>query len=114
MFRAGSGPAIEPRSTSARIGGRMSVTTSRFAAPAAPPAPVAGGSADAYRPGVCNIGEWEIRRRRRFAILGFVIAAVLLAVIVAIGAPAVVRLLVLLPLWSGVFSWLQVTRRFCA
>jgi hypothetical protein len=91
----------------------MPVAVSRFAAPKAP-APIVRAPVDAYRPGVCNIGDWEIRRRRRFAILAFVISAVLLAVLVATGVPAVLRLLVLFPLWGAVFSWLQARRRFCA
>ncbi|MHB8892427.1 MAG: hypothetical protein ACYC65_10340 [Candidatus Limnocylindrales bacterium] len=81
----------------------------------APVAPIAFASpADGYVPGVCNIGPWEIRRRRAFAIAGFVTAAVLLAGLVAFGAPPLTRVLVLPPVWSGVFSWLQARRRFCA
>lgn len=81
----------------------------------APVTPIAFASpADDYAPGVCNIGPWEIRRRRAFAIVGFVAAAVLLAGLVAFGAPPLIRLLVLPPVWGGVFSWLQARRRFCA
>ena len=69
---------------------------------------------DQYVPGVCNIGAWEIRRRRRFAYLGFAAAAILFAILVAVGAPAWTRLFVFLPLASGIFSWLQARRRFCA
>jgi len=73
-----------------------------------------GPADDRYVPGVCNIGAWEIRRRRRFAYLGFAAAAILFAVLVAVEAPAWTRLLVFLPLASGLFSWLQARRRFCA
>jgi len=69
---------------------------------------------DGYAPGACNIGPWEIRRRRAFGIAGFVVAAVLLAGLVIAGAPAPWRLLVLLPAWAGAFSWIQARRRFCA
>ena len=65
-------------------------------------------------PGVCNIGPWEIRRRRTFAIVGFAVAIVLFLALVAAGAPPIARLLVLLPVWGGAFSWLQARRRFCA
>ena len=76
---------------------------------------VSGGPADdGYVPGVCNIGAWEIRRRRRFAYLGFAAAAILFAILVVVGAPAWTRLFVFLPMASGVFSWLQARRRFCA
>ena len=38
----------------------------------------------------------------------------LFAVLVAIGAPAWTRLVLLLPLWGGAISWLQARRHFCA
>ena len=88
------------------------------ALPGSPPVSlivVSGGPAnDRYVPGVCNIGAWEIRRRRRFAYLGFAAAIVLFAILVAVDAPAWTRLLVFLPVASGTFSWLQARRRFCA
>lgn len=68
---------------------------------------------DGYVPGVCNIGPWEIRRRWIGGILGLAAAAVLLAALIAIGAPAIARVLVLLPAWGGAFSVLQARRRFC-
>ena len=69
---------------------------------------------DGYVPGACNIGPMEIRRRRAIAIVGFAAAAVLFAVLVATGAPAWTRLILMLPLVGGTFSWLQARRRFCA
>jgi hypothetical protein len=77
----------------------------------APIAPVPGHE---YAAGACNIGPWEIRRRRAFSIASFVAAAVLLAVLLAIGAPQWTRILVFFPVWGGFFSWLQARRRFCA
>lgn len=68
---------------------------------------------DDYVAGACNIGPWEIRRRRRAALAAFVGAAVLFAFLVAIGAPAWTRLVLLLPLWAGAIAWLQARRRFC-
>jgi hypothetical protein len=82
--------------------------------PLMPIAPAAGPGGDAYVPGVCNIGRWEVRRRRSFAVLAFVAAALLFTALVASGAPAWTRLLLVLPLTGGVFSWLQARRRFCA
>jgi hypothetical protein len=76
-----------------------------------PIAPVPGYE---YTAGACNIGPWEIRRRRAFAVAAFAAAGLLLAVLVATGAPQWARLLVFLPLWGGFFSWLQARRRFCA
>jgi hypothetical protein len=81
------------------------------------PAPlldIVSGPPGGYVPGVCNIGPWEIRRRRRFAILGFAAAAALFVLLVVTHAPVWSRFLVLLPAWSGAFSWLQARRRFCA
>lgn len=69
--------------------------------------------ADGYVPGACNIGPWEVRRRWIGGILGLAAAAVLLAVLVAVGAPVAARVLVLLPAWGGAFSVLQARRRFC-
>ena len=69
---------------------------------------------DGYVAGACNIGPWEIRRRRAFAITGFAVAAVILAALVMANVPAAARVVVLLPLWGGMFSWLQARRRFCA
>ena len=83
--------------------------------PSIAPIVVSDGSADDRNvPGVCNIGAWEIRRRRRFAYIGFAAAAILFAILVAIGAPAWTRLFVFLPLAGGLVSWLQARRRFCA
>jgi len=70
-------------------------------------------AADAYVPGACNIGPWEIRRRRAFAGIALAIAALLLLALVAVHAPGPARLVLILPLWGGVFSWLQARRRFC-
>ena len=76
--------------------------------------PLAPAGTDAYVPGACNIGAFEIRRRRAFAIAGFVIAGLLFAALVAVDAPAWTRLVLLVPLMGGIFSWLQARRRFCA
>lgn len=71
-------------------------------------------TADRYVAGACNIGAWEIRRRRRAAMVGFGLAGLLLVVLLIAGAPPVARLAVGLPLWGGMLSWLQARRRFCA
>ena len=68
---------------------------------------------DDYVAGACNIGPWEIRRRRLSAIAAFVGCGPLFVVLVAVGAPAWTRLILILPLWGGAVSWLQARRRFC-
>lgn len=80
----------------------------------APIQPISFLPDDGYVAGACNIGPWEIRQRRLFAIASFVIAAIVFGLSVALAAPMVVRLIVLLPMWGGFFSWLQARRRFCA
>ncbi len=74
---------------------------------------VAPAPADGYVPGACNIGPWEIRRRRVSAIVAFVVAAALFAALLAVGAPAWIRLALIAPLWGGMISWLQARRHFC-
>ena len=104
--RTGSGRRLSPQEV---------IVTALPSSPSVSRIVMSGGPADdQYVPGVCNIGAWEIRRRRRFAYLGFAVAVILFGVLVAVGAPAWTRLLVFLPLASGTFSWLQARRRFCA
>jgi hypothetical protein len=77
----------------------------------------AGGTpvADAvYRPGVCNIGPEEIARRRRAGHVGLVATLVVLAVLVAIDAPPLARLLVALPAIAAASGYLQAWFKFCA
>jgi hypothetical protein len=68
----------------------------------------------AYRPGVCNIGPEEIGRRRRAGHLGLLATVVVLAVLVAIGAPPLVRLIIALPAAGAVSGYLQARLKFCA
>ncbi len=72
-----------------------------------------GDAAQGYVPGVCNIGPWEIRRRWAFGVSGLAIAGALLALLVAVGAAPIARLVVLIPAWGGMFSVLQARRHFC-
>jgi hypothetical protein len=71
------------------------------------------GPGDGYVAGACNIGPWEIRRRRSAAVMGFAAAIVMFAVLVAIDAPPWTRIALIAPLWGGAISWLQARRRFC-
>jgi hypothetical protein len=76
-------------------------------------APADSPSDTGYVPGVCNIGPYELARRRRGAIVGFVVAGLIAVALVAIDAPTFARAFVLLPLWGAFVSALQVRRRFC-
>jgi hypothetical protein len=70
--------------------------------------------APAYRPGVCNIGPAEIRRRQAAGIAGVAAAVGLGALLLIVDAPQVSRLLVALPLGVGLSGFLQARARFCA
>ena len=67
-----------------------------------------------YEPGVCNIGPDEIARRRRAGHVGLLVAVVVLAAVVAIGAPPPARLIVGLPVAGAASGYLQAWLKFCA
>jgi len=67
-----------------------------------------------YQAGVCNIGPAEIARRRRAGHIGLVAAIALFAILVAIGAPPVARLLVAIPAIMSASGYLQAYLKFCA
>ena len=67
-----------------------------------------------YRPGVCNIGPREISRRRRAGHVGLAATLGLLAVLVAIGAPPLARILIALPAAVSASGYLQARLKFCA
>ena len=73
--------------------------------------PIAGAE---YRPGACNIGPEEIRRRRRAGHIGILASLILLVILVAIGAPSLARLIVALPVAGAASGYLQAWLRFCA
>ena len=68
---------------------------------------------EGYVAGACNIGPYEIRRRRQSALVGVAIAAVVLVALIALDLPAWTRLVVLFPAWGAATTWLQARRRFC-
>jgi hypothetical protein len=80
----------------------------------APPLPTTHLDGVEYVPGECNIGPAEITRRRRAGHVGAVITIGALAVLVAIGAPPLARLLVALPAAAAASGYLQAYLRFCA
>ena len=87
---------------------------SAFAATRPTGTPFAGRDSTAYQPGVCNIGPAEVARRRRAGHVGSLAAVILLAVLVALGAPPPVRLLVGLPAAGAASGYLQAWLRFCS
>jgi hypothetical protein len=85
-----------------------------LASHATPTVPEISTSGEGYQPGTCNIGPAEIARRRRAGHVGLGAAIVLLAGLVAIGAPPLSRLLVALPAAAAASGYLQARLRFCA
>lgn len=66
-----------------------------------------------YRPGACNIGRRERRRRYRFATTGFVVAAAIV-VAVALGAlPEALLPAIFVPLAVAIEWFLQASKSFC-
>lgn len=67
-----------------------------------------------YAPGVCNIGEGEIKRRRNSGIAGLAIAALVYAFLIYVDSSRYARLIILLPAAAGFLGILQARSRFCA
>jgi hypothetical protein len=87
----------------------MTLTAAAGPAPAGPLATI-----PEYRPGQCNIGPAEIARRRRAGHVGLLMTLAALAVLIAIDAPPLARLLVALPAAIAASGYLQAWLRFCA
>jgi hypothetical protein len=84
-------------------------------APAAPRLPDLHYTADAqYVPGVCNIGPYEIARRRRAGHAAALVTIVMLAILLVVGAPPLLRLVIALPAAGAAIGYLQAQLKFCA
>lgn len=67
----------------------------------------------AYVPGVCNINMAEVAYRRKWRNIGLITAAVLLAILLVVGASRWLRVIIFLPLVIGVVGYYQTKHRFC-
>ena len=67
-----------------------------------------------YHPGVCNTGPAEIARRRRAGHVGLTATIALFAILVAVGAPPLARLLLVIPAAVSASGYLQAYLKFCA
>ncbi len=67
-----------------------------------------------YRPGVCNIGPVEIARRRRAGHVGLLVTVAAFAALVAIDAPPLARLILIVPAAAAASGYLQAWLKFCA
>ncbi|MGO9180905.1 MAG: hypothetical protein ACLQBX_12455 [Candidatus Limnocylindrales bacterium] len=79
-----------------------------------PSTPLVGDGGSAYQPGVCNIGPAEIARRRRAGHVGLGATVVLLAALLVLHTPPLVRLLLVLPAAVAASGYLQARLHFCA
>ncbi len=66
-----------------------------------------------YQPGTCNIGPDEITQRRRAGHVGAGLTLLTLALLLALGAPPVWRLVIAIPAAGTAITYLQVILRFC-
>jgi hypothetical protein len=87
---------------------------SLFAPAGMPGTPSVGRAGTQYQPGVCNIGPAEIARRRRAGHVGLLATIGLFAVLAAIGAPSLARLVLALPAAVAASGYLQAWWKFCA
>ena len=87
------------------------MTLTSYAASSSSGRPLAGVE---YRPGVCNIGPAEIARRRRAGHIGLLVTVAVLAALVAIDAPPLARLLLILPAAVAASGYLQARLKFGA
>jgi len=69
---------------------------------------------DSYRPGVCNIGKNEIRKRYAIGFVGLTIAGILAYVIAQFSLPIWSLLVCFFPLFLGAEGFLQGYFKFCA
>jgi hypothetical protein len=91
-----------------------STLTALLASPTSSGSPPISFEEPRYQPGVCNIGPAEIAKRRRAGHVGAAITIVALLVLVAVGAPPLVRLLIALPASVSASGYLQAYLKFCA
>jgi hypothetical protein len=66
-----------------------------------------------YTPGVCNIGNGEVRRRQLVAIIGYALALVSFVTMVSTNAAHSARWGLYLQLLVGSIGFVQARRKFC-
>ena len=66
-----------------------------------------------YTPGVCNIGNGEVRRRQLVAIIGYALALASFVTMVSTTAAHSARWGLYLPLLVGSIGFVQARRKFC-
>lgn len=66
-----------------------------------------------YTPGVCNIGNGEIRRRQLVAIIGYALALASFVTMISTNAAHRARWGLYLPLLVGSIGFVQARKKFC-
>jgi hypothetical protein len=66
-----------------------------------------------YTPGVCNIGPAEITRRRTVGWIGLAVTIAVLALLLIVQAPAILRLVIFLPAFAMAAGFVQAQMGFC-
>jgi len=67
-----------------------------------------------YMPGVCNIGENEITRRKNAGWIGLIVTVILYSLFAYIEVPRFWRLLIFIPATASAVGFLQARMHFCA
>lgn len=71
-------------------------------------------TSNTYIPGVCNIGEKEIKMRRRSGWIGLIVTAILWALFIWFDVPQIWRLTLFVPAMIAATGLLQAYMHFCA
>jgi len=66
-----------------------------------------------YTPGVCNIGNGEVRRRQLVAIIGYALALASFVTMISTNAAQCARWGLYLPLLVGSIGFVQARKKFC-
>lgn len=72
------------------------------------------GKGEGYAPGVCNIGEEEIRKRARFGWAGLAAYMALGALLLFVDAGRAARLILFVPAFAASLGFVQAHMHFCA
>ena len=67
-----------------------------------------------YKPGACNIGKNEIKKRYAFGVAGFALTAVLLFLYLYYNVSVGLFILLIIPLFAGFEGFYQGRLHFCA
>jgi hypothetical protein len=70
-------------------------------------------TSEVYKPGSCNIGPVEIRRRYRIGFIGLGAAIVMALMIIILDLPAYTRWFLFAPVFYGVSGFIQAQHKFC-